>query len=439
MQDEFDNIIEKSIGKDNLLRIVGMPNNDIKWDVGKHGEKLKSTNNVIAFLKTDPELIDLFKLNLFTENIELSRPPTWDSKREVNSIICDNDIIMLKCYLSIKYHWDVTTNNLYEGVVYCARECSYHPVKNYLESLVWDKTLRIDKWLIDYACASDTQYTRAVSRKFLLAAISRIYRPGCKFDNMVILEGDQGIGKSTMCGVLGGTWYKELSLFSERDKDTVDAMRGVWIVEVSELANFKRADVEGIKAFISRQVDRVRLSYARLTQNFPRQCVFIGTINPDEDGYLKDKTGNRRFWPVACEKADFKGLAMVRDQIWAEAYNAFKSGDSALYMEDEQLKQAISEQKNREISEPWTETIESWIDLPANANGPHTSMEIALGALELEPAKVGQWEKTRIAQAMKELGWVKKEIRVEKGKTIKKYFNPTDTYLVGKTVPEWDM
>lgn len=435
MHDEFEKIIENSIGKDSLDKILGIPNNDVKWDVGKHNEKLKTINNVIAFLKTDPDLIDLYKLNLFTGNIELSRPPVWEKDRDPGSLLTDDDIIMLKCHLSMKYHWDVTTASLYEGVVFAAKECAYHPVKNYLNSLVWDKTPRINRWLIEYAGCDDNDYVRAVSQKFLLAAISRIMKPGCKFDHMVILEGAQGIGKSTMCGVLGGEWYKELSLFAERDKDTVDAMRGVWIAEVSELANFKRAEVEGVKAFISRQVDRVRLSYARLTQNFPRQCVFLGTINPDDEGYLKDKTGNRRFWPVACTKSDFNGLALVRDQIWAETYATFKNGGFKLYMEGEQLTQAMNAQKEREITEPWTETIESWLSVPANSSGPHTSMEIALGALELDPAKVGQWEKTRIAQAMKEIGWVRKEVRVSTKKTMKKYFKKDEETI---DMPGWE-
>lgn len=438
MHDEFEKIIENSIGKDSLDKILGIPNNDVKWDVGKHGEKLKTINNVIAFLKTDPDLIDLFKLNLFTGCIELSRKPVWENNRDKGSLLEDDDITMLECYLSMKYHWDINTTSVFKGVVFAAKECSYHPVKNYLESLTWDKTPRMNSWLIDYAGAEDNDYTKAVSQKFLLAAISRIMRPGCKFDHMVILEGAQGIGKSTMCGVLGGEWYKELSLFSERDKDTVDAMRGVWIAEVSELANFKRAEVEGVKAFISRQVDRVRLSYARLTQNFPRQCVFIGTINPDDDGYLKDKTGNRRFWPVACTKSDFNGLGLVRDQIWAEAYATFKNGGFKLWMEGEQLTQAMNAQKEREITEPWTETIESWLSNPENANGPHTSMEIALGALELDPAKVGQWEKTRIAQAMKELGWVNKKIRIDSKRTARKYVKAQNEVLNGRIVPGWD-
>jgi len=435
MQDEFDKTIEMCIGKENLEKLFNIPNNDIKWNLGKHGEKLKTINNVVAFLKTDPELVDLYKLNLFTGSIEISRPPAWDKDRKPMSLLTDDDIIMLKCHLSMTYQWETTVSLLYEGVIFVAKECAYHPVKNYLNSLTWDNTPRIDRWLIDYAGAEDNDYVRAVSRKFLLAAISRIFNPGCKFDHMVILEGDQGIGKSTMCSVLGGEWYKELSLFAERDKDTVDAMRGVWIVEISELANFKRAEAESVKAFISRQVDRVRLSYARLTQNFPRQCVFIGTINPDEDGYLKDRTGNRRFWPVACTKSDFKGIALVRDQIWAESYNEFKKGGFTLYMEGNQLTQAMSAQKEREITEPWTETIESWLSIPANANSQHTSMEIAIGALELDAAKVGQWEKIRISQAMKALGWKNKLYKISK-KVLRKWFKEID--IKDTFIPEWD-
>jgi len=435
MHDEFDDVVKKSIGEEAFKKIMG-PDVNIHWDKNDHGVKAKTLNNVVAFFKTDKSLIDLIKLNMFTWEIEFTRAPLWRKDSVAGEIIHDNDIIAIKGYLSSSHTFDVPVSLIFEAIVLVASQSAYHPIKTYLEAIKWDGVKRLDTWLVTYAGCQDTAYTQAVSAKILLAAISRIYQPGCKFDYMLILEGDQGIGKSTLVSALGGAWYKELDLFSERNKDTVDAMRGVWIAEVSELANFKKAEIEGVKAFISKQIDRVRLSYDRCTKNFHRQIVFIGTINPDGNGYLRDQTGNRRFWPVACRKVDCHGLVGVRDQLFAEAYLRYKEGGFKLYLEGGEMEIAVLEQKEREVKETWTYTIGEWLDKSPLVTQYHY-MDIALGALELEPAKVGKWEEIRIGSAMRELGWERKVIRVGV-KLIRKWVKKEDEPSLNLNKPGWE-
>lgn len=171
----------------------------------------------------------------------------------------------------------------------------YHPVKEYLSGLVWDGTPRIDTLLIDYLGAEDTSYTRAVTRKTLVAGIARIYNPGVKFDSVLVLNGPQGIGKSTLFAKLGGKWFSEsLTISDMKDKTVAERLHGFWLLEMGELAGVKKVDVETIKSFITRTDDKYRQSYGVAVENHPRSCIIIGTTNSDS-GFLRDITGNRRF------------------------------------------------------------------------------------------------------------------------------------------------
>ena len=181
---------------------------------------------------------------------------------------------------------------------------SYHPIREFFESLPeWDGIERVDTLLIDYLGAEDSPYVRAVTRKELCAAYVRVHKPGVKFDTMIVLNGDQGIGKSTLIAKLGGEWYSDsLNLSDMNDKTAAEKLQGYWIMEIGELAGMKKADLDKVKAFISRQDDKYRASFGRRVTPHPRQCVFFGTTN-SENGYLRDITGNRRFWNVKATGA----------------------------------------------------------------------------------------------------------------------------------------
>lgn len=212
---------------------------------------------------------------------------------------------------------DTDKNKRQEAIVNEAKANRIHPVRDYLGSLKWDGKRRMQSWLISHAGADTTLYIRTISELFLLAAVARIYQPGIKFDLMLVLEGKQGLGKSSLVNKLGGKWALEglPPLRASADKDVIEAMRGYWIIEMEEMSVARKSDADILKAFLTRRIDRVRLPYERNARDFPRQCIFVGTINETE--YLRDTSGNRRFAPVACTQINVEGLE--RDQLWAEA------------------------------------------------------------------------------------------------------------------------
>lgn len=210
---------------------------------------------------------------------------------------------------------------------------STHPVREYLSALQWDGVPRLDTLIIDYLGAEDNELTRLMTRKHFTAAVKRIMQPGCKYDYCLIVAGPEGIGKSTLFSVMGGEWFSD-SLVTMEGTKGMEQARGGWIIELPELGSIKRSDVEQVKAYISRQCDAYRPAYGAVVEEHPRQCVFCGTTN--ETNFLKGDTGNRRFWVIKVDgnrKAECtRGqLAQLRDQIWAEAVQRWKDGET-LYL-----------------------------------------------------------------------------------------------------------
>ena len=218
-----------------------------------------------------------------------------------------------------------------------ARDIMHHPVRERLNGLKWDGTARLDSWLTDYlgvepATGYDAEksqahrYTSEVGLRWLISAVARVYQPGCKADHCLILEGPQGVGKSTAAATLAleDAWFAD-EIADLGTKDSAQDLRGKWIIELGELSALKRGEIERVKAFMSRKVDHYRPSYGRRSQDFPRQCVFIGITNAD--AYLGDETGGRRFWPVKVGKIDLEKLKADREQLWAEAVAAYRAGE----------------------------------------------------------------------------------------------------------------
>ncbi len=253
---------------------------------------------------------------------------------------------------------------------------------------------------------AENGYSAAVGRKLIVGMVSRIFVPGIKFDYCLILEGAQGVGKSTICAILGGGWYGDIVL-DPHARDTIDAIRGKWIVELSEMEVTRRADAQALKAFISRTTDRARLAYERTTKDFPRQCVFVGTINPDEMGYLSDNTGNRRFWPVKCGgDFDLEAFKKVRDQLIAEAYHAFKNGEK-LYLSGDVVKMAEIEQNARRHVDPWQDVVEDWLEdagKEVKELGMQQVYELILGG---NIKSISRAEQCRIGRILSDMGWYK--------------------------------
>jgi predicted P-loop ATPase len=276
--------------------------------------------------------------------------------------------------------------------------------------------------LHDYLRADKNIYTSEVGKLLLLAAIKRAYEPGCKYDYMVVLEGEEGIGKGTVISILGGEYYGDVVL-NVHSPDTVDVMRKKWFIEVSEMEVSRRADVQALKSFLTRNVDTVRLAYARCSQDFPRKCVFIGTFNPEpESSYVKNVSGNRRYLPVLLHGdtfLDFEKLKNDRDQLFAEAVHHYTLNKNIpLYITD---KVAFNEAKKvvrgREVDDPWTEHIVEWLN-DCDGQGTKkeftTSKEIYTHALHGSASSFNQQMSRRISTIMaRQLGWDRGPKRVD--------------------------
>ncbi|MFD1954279.1 VapE domain-containing protein [Paenibacillus thailandensis] len=254
-----------------------------------------------------------------------------------------------------------TIQNAFTEVVH---RNTFHPIKAFVESAEWDGVPRAERLFIDYLGAADTHYTRQATRKMLLAAVARLYHPGCKFDQMLVLVGPQGAGKSSLLAKLGREWFSD-SLRTFENKEAGEHLQSGWIFEIGELSAMKKTEVEEVKAFLSKTEDRYRVAYDRQVSEFPRKCVFFGTTNTRE--FLRDATGNRRFWPIEVDPAraayshwDHLTEPLVR-QIWAEALSWFKAGES-LELDREAREAAERQQASHMESDPREGLIQEWLE-----------------------------------------------------------------------------
>jgi predicted P-loop ATPase len=290
---------------------------------------------------------------------------------------------------------------------------------------------RLAQWTIAYLGADDTELNRAFGARWMISAVARIMQPGCKADHMLILEGPQGSRKSSAIKTLAGTeWFTD-ELAEIGSKDAAQQMRGIWIIEIAELDAISRAEVSRIKAFLTRTTDRYRPPYERYIVTVPRQCVFAGSVNPET--YLRDETGNRRFWPVSCGNIDIDALARDRDQLWAEAVARYREG--AIWWLDEPalVASAKSEQDQRYQADAWDARIDRWLsyerrrvnhdygsyddwrDEEVERPSPLTDTsvgEILEGALGIEPARWTRVDQMRVTAYLKARGWDRYQARL---------------------------
>lgn len=309
----------------------------------ENGPPKPTIKNIVLILENlKPEAI--FIHNEFSNRTSYGVNAPWGGKQ--GQEITDEDVINIRLWLAKKYRFEPARDKVSDSITHLAHKNAFHPVRDYLSGLKWDGRERINTWLKDYSGAMGPEpYLSEVSRKVLIAMVARIFRPGIKFDHVLVLEGTQGIGKSSIPRILAGeNWYNE-TLPDIRDKDAMLNLLGAWVNEISELATLRKTDTESYKAFFTRQADRVRAPYGERWQEYKRQCVFIGTTNSHD--YLSDKTGNRRFWPVKIKQLDFKGLIDIRDQLFAEAVWHWKNLSEELYLSGETNKQAQRVQASR--------------------------------------------------------------------------------------------
>lgn len=331
----------------------------------------------------------------------------------------DADDILTAEWLQREWLLDVTSSLATEAVLAVAQRNHIHPVRAYLEGIVWDGVVRLNTWLHDYLGVDQSEYSAAVGAKWLVQAVARILRPGCQADAMLILEGVQGAKKSTVLEAMTGReWFTDQIADLAQGKEPSQDLAGKWVVEIAELDAMRRADNSRIKSFLTRRTDHFRASYGRHAEDRPRQCVFAGTTN--HGAYLSDETGARRFWPVEVGAINVEAVRRDRDQLWAEAVARFDSGE-VWYLDRAELIDAASAQQDaRYQSDALEDPIAAWLKSPRTemliATGGRITMAALLGdALGLDKVKWGMSEQIRVGRAMTRLGWRKVRYRDNDG------------------------
>lgn len=389
----------------------------------ENGKLKRTLNNAVnLFVEKGSKLKDTLAYDEFNAQTRILKPLPWhhDPLPVGGLEWTDDDSKMLKWWFSREKEFHVGVELVDEAVLVVSKRKILHPVKDYLRGLQWDGVPRLETWLIDAANAQDNRFVREASKKFLLQAVSRIYHPGSKADHIIVLEGEQGCGKSTIVEILGGIWYADI-MVDPHSRDTVDGMRGKWFLEFSEMVAPTKQDANAMKAFITRRVDRVRLAYGRRTVDLPRQCVFIGTINPDATNeYLLDDTGGRRWWPIRVGKVDFQKLQNMRDQLFAEAVQMVLQGEATHITDHDLLAMAKNEQKLRQTTDPWSDIIGEFVaDKKLTFV---TSKEIWVFVLKGAEAQFSNAHQRRIANCLKENGYISKVKRI--GDKLHRGFEP---------------
>jgi putative DNA primase/helicase len=435
----------KGENNDNAHDAAEDAKNDKEWlqklDVDKHGNCYNTTQNVVLILKYDPKLKNKFQWDEFNHRMRLNGSVFWRKvKRASDAWVIDSDMSHLRHYFETVYNINAV-KKIEDGLTVVAMRNKIHPILDYLKGLQWDNVERLDNLLIDYLGAEPSAYVKEVTRKTLVAAVTRVFEPGTKFDNMLMLVGPQGIGKSQLINRLGGAWYSD-TFGSLQNKEAMEQLQGVWLMELGELAGLKKAEIETIKLFVAKQEDRFRVAYGQLVNSFPRQCVFIGTTNEDE--FLQDPTGNRRFWPVEVgerrpKHSVFSLDERTRGQIWAEACYYYGMGED-LYLTHSITEMAEAEQEKHTEQESYYTVIEEYLYTPISSNWSElniydrvawlsgdtsvgqgdkvfrtkvTILEIWLEAIRGKVEHLGRTQAKSIKNSMKKMkGWEYKVIRV---------------------------
>jgi predicted P-loop ATPase len=393
-----------------------------KLKITDKGAIAQTIENAVTILRHDPRLAGCLALNEMEHSIVAKKALPWRDVSGTSQWV-DADDAALRYYIEKVYGLS-SKDKIFDAVNVVASENKFHPVRDYLDSCTWDGVPRVETLLVDYLGAEDNDYTRAVTRKALAAAVARIYRPGCKFDHMLTVRGRQGLGKSSFFGKLGGPWFSD-SFTTLQGKDAYEQVLGVWIMEVGELAGMRKAEAETIKLYISKQTDRFRPAYGRRTQEFPRQCIFVGTTN--EEQFLRDTTGNRRFWVVDTPNEpslDFweeltPGMVQL---IWGEAVEIYKAGEKlylpkaleakareiqAAYEEENPRVGIVAEYLDRLLPEDWEDRDpydrRTWLESEAEGTVQREvvcTMEIWAEALGGNPDKLDRYAIKEVSDIM---------------------------------------
>lgn len=364
----------------------------------------KCLANLIVILSSDDAWSGVLALDEFSNQIVCRRTPPI--KRTSGARWSDADVAETKAWIERAHGIRPSTGDVNDAIIVVCRRQAFSSLRDYFDALpeARDGESMIDTWLMDFFGAKDTPYVRAVGAKWLISAVARAYSPGAKVDTVLILEGKQGLRKSSVLEKLcpSREWFADgLSEFGSRAQ--AEEIEGKWIVELAEMSGFKRVEIEQIKSFVSRTAENYRPAYGRHVINSPRKCVFAATVNPGGDGYLKDETGNRRFWPVKCERIAAELTPAIRDALWSEAKARYLAGERWYFDADSEqalIEEANAEQQQRVVSDPWQELVEDEL-----LGEQETSVNEILGKIGVEKAKRTGGESVRVGRILTLLGW----------------------------------
>lgn len=360
---------------------------------GERGPK-KNLTNLMLHLRHLDGLGKQFRYNELTGVVE------WKGEQ-----LRDTDMIDIRLRIEAE-NYQPTDRDLPVAIERVAQDNPYNPVNEYLNGLRWDSKPRIDKWLSAVFGAADTDIVRAFGSMFLISAVARAQRAGCKVDTMLILEGEQGIKKSSAVSALFGREFILNGLRTFHGDEAGIAVQGRWAIDLGELSSMRKADVRDVKHFVALEIDNYRPKYGRSTVNRPRRCVFIGSTN--EQGYLRDPTGGRRFWPVPCSHVDLSLLNEHRDQIWAEAVHRFHAGEQWWIDKGTDLDRMANDlQEERYAEDIWSSAIERFLESPETAVRGCVLASEVLAAIGVSTAFQTRDAEMRITEHLTFLKWRK--------------------------------
>jgi predicted P-loop ATPase len=336
----------------------------------------------------------------------LRKPPAYAGRDDTfPRTISDTDQTAVIEWLSYQTGGtDFPDAKVRKAIDFVARVNGFDPVADYLTGLAWDGRSRLDEWTVRYLGVPDCMYARRVGAKFLISAVARALQPGCQVDHVLVLEGAQGIGKTTALSILAGRYHRA-DLPPLDSREVKEALRGCWIAELGELVSMKKSELTAAKNFLTLREDTYRLPYGTRSETRPRRMVFAATTNESE--YLRDQSGNRRFWPVECTAIDLASLARDRDQIWAEAVVRYRRHEPWHLHSDEEIAVASLEQEKRRESDPWEERVAKH----AAANREFTASEV-LSAIGVSLDRQTQRDKNRLSRILQALGYRSEQVRV---------------------------
>jgi len=378
----------------------------------KDGKIIGNLANLILILREAPKWKGVLGYDDFNACVVIRQRPPWGEEVADTPWTDHHESLVRVWFQNEKI--SPSAGDIGRAVQASARHNPFHPVRDYFDSLVWDGVPRLESWLQTYFHVEDSEYVRAIGPRYLISAVARISRPGCKVDYVLVLEGPQGRQKSEALRTLAknDSWFTD-RLSHVASKDAALEIAGVLIVEIAEMDALTKATSSPQKSFLTRRRDRFRPPYGKHTINLPRQCVLAATINPTVGGYLKDPTGARRFWPVACRgMIDRDGLEKVRDQLWAEAVHQFKTG-APWWLETPELEAlATAEQSARFVIDPWEERIREWL---GDRNDISLS-EVLEHGLEFAPEHQTQSAQKRVVGILTRMGFAKHRPRTPEGR-----------------------